>query len=173
MNLNLLPGFSRSMAIAKVVKLLMVSGSVIVLDQISKMIILRLLPLYETIPVIPGFFNITHIHNPGGAFGFMAGQGPEVRSLLFLAMSSLAAVTIVYFYLRTPAAYSWLSTALLLIFGGAIGNMIDRFRFGEVVDFLDFYAGGYHWPAFNVADSGITVGMTILVVHLLFNKMPE
>ena len=173
MNLNILPGYSRSMAIAKVVKLLMVSGSVIVLDQISKMIILRSMPLYETIPVIPGFFNITHIHNPGGAFGFMAGQGPEVRSLLFLAMSSLAAVVIVFFYLRTPAAFSWLSTALLLIFGGAIGNMIDRFRFREVVDFLDFYAGGYHWPAFNMADSGITVGMAILVYHLLFDKMPE
>lgn len=173
MNLNLLPGFSRSMAIAKVVKLMMVSGTIILADQISKMIILRSMPLYETIPVIPGFFNMTHIHNPGGAFGFMAGQGPEVRSLLFLAMSSLAAVVIVFFYLRTPAAYSWLSTALLLIFGGAIGNMIDRFRFGEVVDFLDFYAGGYHWPAFNVADSGITVGMAILVYHLLFDKMPE
>jgi signal peptidase II len=173
MNLNLLPGFSRSMAIAKVVKLMMVSGTIILADQISKMIILRSIPLYETIPVIPGFFNMTHIHNPGGAFGFMAGQGPEVRSLLFLAMSSLAAVVIVFFYLRTPAAYSWLSTALLLIFGGAIGNMIDRFRFGEVVDFLDFYAGGYHWPAFNVADSGITVGMAILVYHLLFDKMPE
>jgi len=173
MNLNLLPGFSRSMAIAKLAKLLMVSGTIIVLDQISKMIILRSMPLYETIPVIPGFFNMTHIHNPGGAFGFMAGQGPEVRSLLFLAMSSLAAVVVVFFYLRTPAAYSWLSTALLLIFGGAIGNMIDRFRFGEVVDFLDFYAGGYHWPAFNVADSGITVGMAILVYHLLFDKMPE
>ena len=65
------------------------------------------------------------------------------------------------------------STALLMIFGGAIGNMIDRFRLGEVVDFLDFYAGGYHWPAFNVADSGITVGMSILVYHLLFDKMPE
>ena len=173
MSLNLLPGFSRSMAIAKVVKLMMVSGTIIVADQISKMIILRSIPLYETIPVIPGFFNMTHIHNPGGAFGFMAGQGPEVRSLLFLAMSSLAAVVVVFFYLRTPAAYSWLSTALLLIFGGAIGNMIDRFRFGEVVDFLDFYAGGYHWPAFNVADSGITVGMAILVYHLLFDKMPE
>ena len=173
MSLNLLPGFSRSMAIAKVVKLMMVSGTIIVADQISKMIILRSIPLYETIPVIPGFFNMTHIHNPGGAFGFMAGQGPEVRSLLFLAMSSLAAVVIVYFYLRTPAVYSWLSTALLLIFGGAIGNMIDRLRFGEVVDFLDFYAGGYHWPAFNVADSGITVGMAILVYHLLFDKMPE
>ena len=173
MNLNILPGYSRSMAIAKIVKLLMVSGSLIVLDQISKMIILRSMPLYETIPVIPGFFNITHIHNPGGAFGFMAGQGPEVRSLLFLAMSSLAAVVIVFFYLRTPAAYSWLSTALLLIFGGAIGNMIDRFRYGEVVDFLDFFVGGYHWPAFNVADSGITVGMLILVYHLLFDKMPD
>ncbi len=173
MNLNILPGYSRSMAIAKVVKLLMVSGSIIVLDQISKMVILRSMPLYETIPVISGFFSITHIHNPGGAFGFMASQGPEVRSLLFLAMSSLAAVAIVFFYLRTPASYSWLSTALLMIFGGAIGNMIDRVRFGEVVDFLDFYAGGYHWPAFNVADSGISVGMAILVYHLLFDKMPE
>jgi signal peptidase II len=173
MNLNILPGYSRPLAYAKMVKLLMVSGILIVLDQISKMVILRSMPLYETIPVIPGFFNITHIHNPGGAFGFMAGQGPEVRSLLFLAMSTLAAVVIVFFYLRTPAGYSWLSTALLLIFGGAVGNMIDRVRFGEVVDFLDFYAGGYHWPAFNVADSGITVGMAILVYHLLFDKMPE
>jgi signal peptidase II len=173
MNLNILPGYSRPLAYAKMVKLLMVSGILIVLDQISKMVILRSMPLYETIPVIPGFFNITHIHNPGGAFGFMAGQGPEVRSLLFLAMSTLAAVVIVFFYLRTPAGYSWLSTALLLIFGGAVGNMIDRVRFGEVVDFLDFYAGRYHWPAFNVADSGITVGMAILVYHLLFDKMPE
>lgn len=173
MSLNILPGYTRSMATAKIIKLLVVSGSVILLDQISKMVILRFMPLYDTIPVIPGFFSITHIHNPGGAFGFMASQGPEVRSLVFLAMSSLAAVAIVFFYLRTPAAYSWLSTALLLIFGGAIGNMIDRFRFGEVVDFLDFYAGGYHWPAFNVADSGITVGMAILVYHLLFDNMPE
>ncbi|MDO9109727.1 MAG: signal peptidase II, partial [Desulfatirhabdiaceae bacterium] len=77
MNLNVLPGYSRSLAIAKVVKLLMVSGSIIVLDQISKMVILRSMPLYETIPVISGFFSITHIHNPGGAFGFMASQGPE------------------------------------------------------------------------------------------------
>jgi signal peptidase II len=173
MNLNILPGYSRSMAIGKVVKLLMVSGTLIVLDQLSKMVILRTMPLYETIPVIPGFFNITHIHNPGGAFGFMASQGPEVRSFLFLAMSTLAAVVILFFYLRTPAAYSWLSTALLMIFGGAIGNMIDRYRFGEVVDFLDFYAGGYHWPAFNVADSAISVGMAILVAHLLFNNLPE
>jgi len=173
MNLNMLPGYSRSLAYAKLAKLLMVSGSLIVLDQISKAIILRSMPMFEIFPVIPGFFNITHIHNPGGAFGFMASQSLEVRSFLFLTMSFLAAMIIVYFYLRTPAGYSWLSTAFLLIFGGAIGNMIDRFRFREVVDFLDFYAGSYHWPAFNVADSGITVGMAILVYHLLFDKMPE
>jgi len=173
MNLNILPGYSRSMAIAKMTKLLTVSGALIVLDQISKLIILRWVPMFEIFPVIPGFFNITHIRNPGGAFGFMAAQGQEVRILLFMAMSSLAAGVIVFFYLRTPAAYSWLSMALLLVFGGAVGNMIDRFRFGEVVDFLDFYAGGYHFPAFNVADSGITVGMAILVYHLLFDKMPE
>ncbi len=173
MNLNLLPGDSRSMVHAKLIKLLLVSGSLIALDQISKMAILQWLPMFENVPVIPGFFNITHIHNPGGAFGFMAGQGPQVRSLLFLAISTLAAAVILFFYLRTPAGYKWLSMAFLLIFGGAVGNMIDRLRFREVVDFLDFYAGAYHWPAFNVADSGITVGMTILVYHLLFDKMPQ
>jgi signal peptidase II len=173
MNFNLMPGNIRPMTLAKIIKLLMVSGCVIVLDQISKMIILRWMPMFEIIPVIPGFFNITHIHNPGGAFGFMADQGPHIRSFIFLAMSSLAAIVVLYFYFSTPIHYTWLSIALLLIFGGAVGNMIDRFRFGEVVDFLDFYVGGYHWPAFNVADSGITVGMTILVYHLLFDKMPE
>lgn len=173
MKLNILPGFSRPLAYAKAVRLLMISGSLILLDQVTKMIILRSVPMFEILPVIPGFFNITHIHNPGGAFGFMANQSLEVRSLLFLVMSSLAALIILYFYLRTPASYSWLNTALLLIFGGAVGNMIDRIRFREVVDFLDFYVGSAHWPAFNVADSGITIGMTILVIHLLFDKMPE
>jgi signal peptidase II len=173
MKIDLPSGGFRAMIFAKLIKLLIVSGSVIVLDQISKLVILRRIPMFEILPVIPGFFNITHIHNPGGAFGFMASQGPEIRSLLFLAMSSLAAVVVLYFYFSTPAHYVWLTSALLLIFGGAVGNMIDRVRFGEVVDFLDFYIGGYHWPAFNVADSGITVGMTVLVYHLLFDKMPE
>jgi signal peptidase II len=158
---------------ARSIRLLLVAGTIILLDQFSKMIILQQVPLFHIIPVIPGFFNITHIHNPGGAFGFMAGQGPEVRTFLFQAMSILAAIFIVIFYYRTPAEYPYLSFGLLLILGGAIGNMIDRFRFGEVVDFLDFYVKSYHWPAFNVADSGITVGMVILVLHLLFNKMPD
>jgi len=152
---------------------MLVAGMVILLDQISKMIILHFLPMFEVIPVITGFFNITHIHNPGGAFGFMANQGPEVRRFLFIAVSSIAAVAVAVFYVKTPADYPWLSTGLLLILGGAVGNMIDRFRFGEVIDFLDFYLLGHHWPAFNIADSGITVGMIILAFHLLFNNLPD
>ncbi len=173
MNADILTQVFGASARIKTIRLLMVVGAIILLDQFSKMIILQQVPLFHMIPVIPGFFNITHIHNPGGAFGFMAGQGPEVRTFLFQAMSILAAVFIAVFYYRTPSEYRWLSFGLLLILGGAIGNMIDRFRFGEVVDFLDFYIKGYHWPAFNVADSGITVGMVILVLHLLFNKMPD
>ncbi|MGD9975899.1 MAG: signal peptidase II [Desulfatirhabdiaceae bacterium] len=152
---------------------LLVSGPVIVLDQITKAIILATLPILDSISVIPGFFNIVHVRNPGGAFGFMAGQGPMVRSILFLVISGLAAGVIIWLYRRTPASFRVLRFALTLIFGGAIGNIIDRIRFGEVVDFLDVYINDLHWPAFNVADSAITIGMTIMIYHVLFKKMPE
>lgn len=137
------------------------------------MIILRYVRLFHEISVIEGFFSIVHVRNPGGAFGFMSDYSSEVRSILFLAVSSLASLAIAFFYMKIPVAFSWLSTALLLILGGAIGNLIDRFRFGEVVDFLDFYVGTHHWPAFNVADSSITIGMIILLYHLLLNKIPD
>ncbi|MFZ3045513.1 MAG: signal peptidase II [Desulfatirhabdiaceae bacterium] len=152
---------------------ILVSGLVIVLDQITKAVILATLPLLDTILVIPGFFSIIHVRNPGGAFGFMAGQGPMVRSILFLVISGLAAGVIIWLYRRTPASFRLLRIALSLIFGGAIGNIIDRIRFGEVVDFLDVYIGELHWPAFNIADSAITIGMTVMIYHVLFKKMPE
>ena len=152
---------------------ILVSGLVIVLDQITKAVILATLPLMDAIPVIAGFFSIVHVRNPGGAFGFMAGQGPMVRSILFLVISGLAAGVIIWLYRRTPASFRLLRIALSLIFGGAIGNIIDRIRFGEVVDFLDVYIGDLHWPAFNIADSAITIGMTIMIYHVLFKKMPE
>lgn len=158
---------------AKEVRLWLVAAAVIVADQLTKAMILNGLPLYEIIPVIPNFLNITHIHNPGGAFGMLADQGPMVRKLVFLVISSLAVVAIYWFHRRLPQTHTWLLLAMSMIFGGAIGNLIDRFRFGAVVDFLDVYVGAYHWPAFNVADSAITVGVTIFVVHMVFDKMPE
>ncbi len=103
----------------------------------------------------------------------MSTMGPTVRTVIFLFISSLAVVLILYFYNKTPSTHAILATGFALVFGGAIGNLIDRFRFGNVVDFLDIYLGNFHWPAFNVADSAITIGIFIFILHLLFRKMPE
>ena len=156
----------------KYTKLVVISGMVVILDQITKFLILKNLPLFHSTTVIPGFFNITHILNPGGAFGFMAHQNSHFRSLLFLLASSIAICFIYFFYKNVSKTQPLLASGLALIFGGAVGNLIDRVRFGKVVDFLDFYIGSHHWPAFNVADSAITVGITVFMFHLLFKKLP-
>lgn len=157
----------------KYIKLAVIAGGIILLDQFTKALILRYLPLNKTTPVIGGFFNLTHIYNPGGAFGILANLSPTLRSIIFLFISSLAVGLIFYFYKKTPSQYVWLAAAFALIFGGAVGNLIDRIRFGMVIDFLDFYLGNLHWPAFNVADSAISIGIGIFLYHLVFKKMPE
>ena len=157
----------------KYTKLVIVAGLVVLADQISKALILKYLPTHHSISIIEGFFDITHIRNPGGAFGLKANMSPTVRTVVFLFISSLAVGLILYFYSKTPRSYTLLATGFALIFGGAIGNLIDRFRFGNVVDFLDIYLGSFHWPAFNIADSAITVGIFIFIFHLLLKKLPE
>ncbi len=154
-------------------RLILVSGSVILTDQITKYIIKLNLALYEHIIVIENFFNITHILNPGGAFGFFADRSPEIRKFIFLFLSSIVALFVLWFYKKSAGKYVFLSYGLAFIFGGAVGNLIDRFLYGKVVDFLDFYIGTVHWPAFNVADSTINIGMGILFYHILFNKIPD
>lgn len=144
----------------------------ILLDQFTKYLVLRMIPLYKSITVIPGFFNLTHIHNPGGAFGFMAQNGSPWRHWMFLIAAVVALSMILYFYHHTPRTHPFLGLGLSLIFGGAIGNLIDRLRFGEVIDFLDFYVAHLHWPTFNLADSAVTVGVGIFVLHIVFKKMP-
>ena len=157
----------------KVIKLIIVSGVLIFLDQVTKALIGFYLQPYHSISVIPGFFNLTHIHNPGGAFGFLAGADPIIRKIVFLFVSFLAVALILWYYLKTPESYPILATDFAMIFGGAIGNLIDRIRTGKVVDFLDFYLGNLHWPAFNIADSAITIGIGIFILQLLFKKLPE
>ena len=157
----------------KYVRLVYVGGLIILLDPYTKMLVLKGMPLYHSVAVIPGFFNLTHIHTPGGAFGFLAGQDAMLRSMVFVFVSTLAICFILYFYLKTASTHFWLATGLAMIFGGAIGNLIDRIRFGKVVDFLDFYIGRMHWPAFNVADSAITIGILIFLFHVVFNRLPE
>jgi len=154
-------------------RLLLIAGTIVITDQITKAVVLAKMALYQSIIVIPGFFNLTHIHNPGGAFGFLAQQDAIVRVAVFLVASTVAIGLIFMFYRQIPRSHPVLASGLALIFGGAIGNLIDRLRIGKVVDFLDFYIGSLHWPAFNVADSAITVGVAIFLVHLVFRKLPE
>lgn len=142
---------------------------VLILDQITKAVVFKCMALHHTIPVIEGFLNFTHIHNPGGAFGLMANQGQVVRSFFFIFVSFAAMALIVYFYFKTSQKYFFFRVSLALIFGGALGNLIDRIRLGKVVDFLDFYIGKWHWPAFNIADSAITIGIVIYIFYIFFN----
>jgi signal peptidase II len=157
---------------AKYMRFTGIVALVVVLDQVTKLLVLRKLPLLKSIVVIPGFFSITHVHNPGGAFGFLAQNGSPWRHWMFLAAAVIALSMILYFHHQTPRTHPFLGLGLALIFGGAIGNLIDRLRFGEVIDFLDFYVAHLHWPTFNVADSAVTVGVSIFVLHILFKKMP-
>lgn len=151
--------------------LIVLSG--VILDQAAKFIVIQYIPLYESIGIIPGFFDLTHLRNPGGAFGFLADKSQNIRVFVFIFMAFLALFLILWFYRTTDKNLKWLRASYAMIFSGAVGNLIDRIRFGYVVDFLDVYIKNMHWPAFNVADSFITIGMGIIVYHVVFNKIPE
>ena len=140
--------------------------AIVLLDQFLKAYIGSTMSLHESIPVIEGYFNITYVKNPGAAFGFLANSAPEFRSLFLISVTVIAIVLILYFISKSTAKEVFLTFSLSLILGGAVGNLIDRIRFGEVTDFLDFYISSYHWPAFNVADSAISLGALILVVEI-------
>lgn len=140
------------------------------LDQFSKWYITSTMSLHASYPVIDGFFNITYIRNPGAAFGFLANAAPLFRSGFLITVSVAAIVMILWYLARDRSVGVLLTSALALITGGAAGNLIDRVRFGNVVDFLDVYAGTWHWPAFNVADSAISIGAVLLVVEMFRRK---
>jgi len=147
--------------------LLAVALAVAVIDQITKAVVAANLYLAESVRVIPGFFNLVHYRNPGAAFSILATGGP--LKTVFLAATSVVALVIIYFIARQTKGLPQVA-ALGLIAGGAAGNLIDRLRFGYVVDFLDCYIGVYHWPAFNVADSAITAG--VILAFFVFYVRP-
>jgi signal peptidase II len=144
---------------------------VIVLDQWTKLAVVREFRLGETVPVVSGFFNLTYIRNTGAAFGILANADASFRVPFFILVPFVALLAISYIFRRLPAGDVKLSTALSLVIGGAIGNLIDRVRLGYVIDFLDFHwKYQYHFPAFNVADSAICVGVAILMLDLLMQE---
>ena len=157
----------------KFVVLIATAGFVVVLDFITKAYISSTMLLHESFVVIGGFFNITYIRNPGAAFGFLADAAPAFRSSFFLCVT-LAVIIMILYYISKSTMGELLETfALSLIVSGAVGNLIDRVRFGEVVDFIDVYIGSHHWPAFNVADSAISVGAVLLILQLLGQKKKQ
>lgn len=142
--------------------------SVILLDQISKILIAGTINHYESVKIIDGFLNLVHVRNRGMAFGLM--NRPDTGlSYYFLVFTTILAVLLIFLWFnRLKNADGRLLIGLSLILGGAIGNLIDRLRLREVIDFLDFYIGSYHWPSFNLADSSITVGALWLAMNILF-----
>ncbi len=148
---------------------LWLSGAVVALDQITKVIAELNLVMHDPVPVIPGFFNFTLMYNPGAAFSFLASAGGWQR-WFFTVLALVVSVVLVFWLRRLPANERWTAAALALILGGAIGNVIDRIAYGHVIDFIQWYYDKYYWPAFNIADAAITVGAVILIALTLFSK---
>lgn len=155
----------------KRVHYLILSAAVIVLDIWTKALVLARIDLHETIPIIPNFFQLVHVRNTGAAFGIGANASSRLVPLLLNAGAIAVFFVVVVYALRSAVTDRVLQTGLHLILGGAIGNLLDRFRFGYVVDFLDVYVGTKHWPAFNVADSAICIGIALLFLDM--RKKPE
>jgi signal peptidase II len=155
----------------KYIILLAFSAFLIAIDQLTKMYIHTHYQLGESSPIIPGFFNFTYVRNFGAAFGFLASSHPMFREIFFLAMPPFALVIILLILRGVRDDDMWQIFSLSAVFGGAIGNYIDRIRFRYVIDFLDFHIQEkYTWPAFNLADSAIVCGVSLLLILMLFEK---
>jgi signal peptidase II len=142
-----------------------ISVAGLIVDQATKFYIHSKMSLYETIPVIDGFFNIFYIRNKGAAFSFLSHA--SWRLPFFIAVSIIASIVILVAFTRLRDDQRLAQVSLAMIFSGAVGNLIDRIRLGEVIDFLDVYWKTHHWPAFNVADSCICVGVALLALDML------
>lgn len=152
----------------KYLLLTVVAGGVMIIDQTSKYAVQHIMTLDDYRTVVPGFFSLTYIQNPGAAFGLFGKTTDTLRSVLLIGISLAALFILFLIYVKVRERDLLLHTSIALIIGGAIGNLIDRIRFQWVIDFLDFYWDRYHWPAFNLADAAITIGTLVLMFNILF-----
>lgn len=140
---------------------------IVVADQISKAVIRSAYDLHEGTSIIPGFFDLTRVHNTGAAFGMMSTMDFPFKTAVLALISAAALAGLTVYASMLPAAERLARFGLAMIVGGAAGNLIDRLRFGYVVDFVDLYWRGWHFWAFNVADAAITVGVALMILDLL------
>ena len=141
-----------------------ITSVILILDQATKLYVDANFRLHETVPVIRNFFHLTYVRNKGAAFGILADSA--IRIPFFIAVSIVAMLGILWYIKRLRDDQKLALFSLSLVFSGALGNLIDRIRLGEVIDFLDVFWQRHHWPAFNVADSAITVGVALLFIEM-------
>jgi signal peptidase II len=151
---------------------LLIALGVVLLDRVTKSAIVNKLAMYSSIQIIPKFFCITHVENPGAAFELFADSPSQWKVAILILFSILALGIVVALLWRNSQVMTMTGIGLSLILGGALGNLWDRLMHGRVVDFLFFYIGQYQWPAFNAADSAIVIGAGLLVFEILFAKSP-
>ena len=151
---------------------LAVIAAIAALDQVTKFLVTRELPLLDTIAVIPGLLNLTHVRNSGVAFGFLNSADFAFKPAVMAVFALVALVGVGLYAAQLPRSHRWARVGLALIIGGAAGNLVDRARQGYVVDFVDAYWHGWHFWAFNVADAAITVGVAVLILDLLRPPKP-
>jgi signal peptidase II len=150
-----------------------VAGLIVCLDQITKALVDRYMSLYESRAVVDGLVKLTYVQNRGAAFGILSDADLPYQSALFAVVSLLALAAIAAYAWKLPPGSRMPRLALALIMGGAVGNLLDRVRLGYVVDFVDVHWGVHHWPAFNVADSAISVGVALLLLDILRHPQGE
>ena len=151
---------------------LLLVAAVVGLDQATKWLVDRLMEMHDSRALVDGLLSLTYVQNRGAAFGVLSDAELPHQSILFSAVGVAALCAIAAYAWRLPAASRLPQTALALIMGGALGNLLDRARLGHVVDFVDVYWKSHHWPAFNVADSAITIGVALLILDMVLSPEP-
>ena len=146
---------------------LLIAGVIVVLDQAAKALVRANFELHESLEMIPGFFNLTRVHNYGAAFGLMSSMDFPFKTVLLSTVAAVALTALAVYAATLPAEQRFARCGLALIVGGAAGNLVDRLGSGYVVDFVDVYWGNWHFWAFNVADAAITVGVAFMILDLL------
>jgi len=150
---------------------LWIAGVIVALDQVTKALVDDFMTLHESRTIVEGLVRLTYVQNRGAAFGILSEAGLPYQSLMFSVVSLLALLAIALYAWRMPVQSRLPQTALAMVMGGAVGNLLDRARLGYVIDYLDMYWGPHHWPAFNVADSAICIGIGLLFFDM--RKKPE
>jgi len=151
----------------------LLTAGIVVLDQLTKWLVVRAMELHEYRPIVGGLLSLSHVQNRGAAFGILSDADLPYQAAFFSVLSFVALVAIAVYAYRLPLESKLPQTALALVLGGAVGNLVDRVRLGYVVDFIHVYWKQHQWPDFNVADSAITVGVALLILDILRTPQPE